>query len=174
MNATGGRSMQAKSTGRVLAALLLMSIVPGTAAARQTDGPSPDSVARVEAETRYILPPAPIPEYFARDPNYVRLDAPDPTKRFFLVPRSTELSTLELMSRPTYRLAELEIRPATDRLWHLDTYGIIGLSIYDLEESEQHVVRIPGITFLSDIVFSPNDRRVTFLAHRPERTELWT
>src|SRR5690606_12477025 len=89
-------------------------------------------------------------------------------------PRSTELSTLELMSRPTYRLAELEIRPAKDRLWHLDTYGIIGLSIYDLEEREQHDVRIPGNTFLSDIVFSPDGRRVAFLAHGPERTELWT
>src|SRR5690606_21574214 len=174
MNATGGRSMQAKSTGRVLAALLLMSIVPGTAAARQTDGPSPDSVARLEAEARYILPPAPIPEYFARDPNYVRLNAPDPTKRYFLVPRSTELSTLELMARPTYRLAELEIRPATDRLWHLDTYGITSLAIYDLEARQLRDVTIPENTCLSDLVFSPDGTRVAFLAHLPRGTEPWT
>ena len=49
----------------------------GTVVAQEEGGPSPDSVAIVEMETRYIQPPAPIPAYFARDPNYVRLDAPD-------------------------------------------------------------------------------------------------
>ena len=56
---------------------------------------------------------------------------PAPGGRHFLVPRATQLSSLALMSRPTYRLAELELRPATDRLWHLDTHGIRALQIYD-------------------------------------------
>jgi dipeptidyl aminopeptidase/acylaminoacyl peptidase len=160
--------------GRIVPALLALSLLPGTAAARQTNDTPPDAAARAEVEARYILPPTPIPDYFARDPNSVRLDAPDPTKRYFLVPRATELSTLELMSRPTYRLAELEIRPATDRLWHLDTYGITGLSIYDLERRALRDVSIPANTFLSDIVFSPDGERVAFLAHLPRGTELWT
>ena len=61
------------------------------------------------------------------------LDTPSPDGRYFLVPRATQLSTLELMSRPTYRLAELELRPDTDRLWHLDTHGINALQFYDVQ-----------------------------------------
>src|SRR5690606_7702217 len=93
---------------------------------------------------------------------------------YFLVPRWTELSTLELMSRPTYRLAELEIRPATDRLWHLDTYGIVGLRVYDLEERRYRDVQLPEGVFVSDLVWEPEGSRFAFLAHLPGRTEVWT
>ena len=131
-------------------------------------------VARAEAETRYIQPPAPIADFFRRDPSFATLDAPSPDGRYFLVPSATQLSTLELMSRPTYRLAELEIRPATNRLWHLDTYGIDGLRIYDLEARRFRDVKLPPKTFISDMVWSPDGKRVAFLAHLPGGTEVWT
>ena len=37
----------------------------------------------------------------------------------------------------------IEIRPATDRLWHLDTYGITGLRIFDLEAGAFRDVDLP-------------------------------
>ncbi|MGH7444999.1 MAG: prolyl oligopeptidase family serine peptidase, partial [Longimicrobiales bacterium] len=123
---------------------------------------------------RYIQPPAPIADFFSRDPSFAVLDAPSPDGRYFLVPQATQLSTLELMSRPTYRLAELEIRPATDRLWHLDTYGIDGLRIYDLEARRFRDVELPAHTFVSDPVWSPDGARIAFLAHLPGATEVWT
>ena len=131
-------------------------------------------VAREEAETRYIQPPAPIAEFFRRDPSFATLDTPSPDGRYFLVPSATQLSTLELMSRPTYRLAELEIRPATDRLWHLDTYGINALRIYDLEARRFREVKLPPKSFLSDMAWSSDGKRVAFLAHLPGGTEVWT
>jgi dipeptidyl aminopeptidase/acylaminoacyl peptidase len=153
------------------AATLLLVLAAGVPAAAQQPA---EEIARAEAAARYIQPPAPIAELFSRDPSYARLDAPSPDRRFFLVPRATELSSLELMSRPTLRLAELEIRPATDRLWHLDTYGMVGLRVFDLEQRRFREVAIPEGTFLSDLVWSPDGRRVAFLAHLPRGTEVWT
>ena len=156
----------------------LLGVVLAVAAAlpvsAQDDATRADVVAVQESEARYTQPPGPIAEYFARDPSYARLDAPSPDGRFFLVPRSTELSTLQLMSRPTYRLAELEIRPRTDRLWHLDTYGVVGVRIYDLEGRRFRDVSVPDGTFLSDFVWSPDGARFAFLAHLPNGTEVWT
>ena len=75
---------------------------------------------------RYVLPPERIREILTSDKNYAELSYVSPDGRHFLIPHVTELSTLELMSRETYRLAGLELRPRTDRQWHLDTWGIDG------------------------------------------------
>jgi dipeptidyl aminopeptidase/acylaminoacyl peptidase len=148
--------------------LLLSLASPGFAQDSAID------IARAEIGVRYALPPSPVREMFERDPGFAVLDAPAPGNRYFLVPRSTELSTLELLSRPTYRLAELEIRPATDRLWHLDTYGITGLRIFDLDAGASRDVDLPAGTFVSDMVWSPDGRRLAFLAHLPTGTQVWT
>jgi dipeptidyl aminopeptidase/acylaminoacyl peptidase len=158
---------------RALAAALFLAL-PASLAAQGSDSAAGDSVAIAEFEARYVQPPAPIAEFFRRDPSFAVLDAPSPNGRYFLVPRATQLSTLELMSRPTYRLAELEIRPATDRLWHLDTYGINGLRIYDMEARRYREVELPEGSFVSDPVWSPDGARVAFLAHLPNGTEVWT
>ncbi|HEU6452258.1 MAG TPA: hypothetical protein VFT57_12625, partial [Gemmatimonadaceae bacterium] len=144
-----------------------------SATSRQPTG-SATLAAEREAEARYIEPPAPIAEFFRRDPNFATLDAPSPDGRHFLVPLATQLSTLGLMARPTYRLAELEIRPATDRLWHLDTYGIHGLRIYDLDARRFREVKLPPKSFVSDMMWSPDGKRAAFLAHLPGGTQVWT
>jgi dipeptidyl aminopeptidase/acylaminoacyl peptidase len=156
----------------LLAAALLLA--PVSATAQPDSEATAADVARRELEARYIQPPAPIVEYFRRDPSHARLDAPSPTRRYFVVPRATELSTLDVMARPTHRLAELEIRPATDRLWHLDTYGITGLRFYDLEARRYRGVELPAGTFVSDLVWSPDGARLAFLAHLSNGTEVWT
>ena len=152
-------------------ALALLFLLPATPAGAQETAAE---VAQAELDIRYTLPPSPIREMFTRDPSHAVLDAAAPGKRYFLVPRSTELSTLEMLDRPTYRLAELEIRPATDRLWHLDTYGIIGLRIFDLEARAYRTVEVPEGAFVSDMVWSPDGARLAFLAHLPGGTEVWT
>src|SRR5690554_5010374 len=151
-------------------AALILAVQPAAAQLTETA----EEAARLEAETRYAQPPAPIGEFLRRDPGYAILNAPSPDGRYFLVPRATQLSTLELMSRPTYRLAELEVRPATDRLWHLDTYGITGLRLYDLEARRFRDVELPAYTFVCDPMWSPDGARMASLAHLPPGTELWT
>jgi dipeptidyl aminopeptidase/acylaminoacyl peptidase len=174
MSPVGHPPRPLRTPATLLLALVAAAAIVAPAAAQQTDRPTPGEHARQEIEIRWAEPPAPIGEMLRRDPNFATLDAPSPDGRYFMVPSGTQLSTLELMSRPTYRLAELELRPATDRLWHLDTYGINGLRIFDLETRAFREVQLPANSFISDLVWSPDSRRIAFLAHLPNGTEVWT
>lgn len=147
-------------------ACVLLSAVPLTA---QQDAPTenPDLA-------RYVTPPPEIEQILRTDKNYAELDYVSPDGDHFLVPLENELSTLELISKETYRLAELELRPQTNRLWHLDTYGIYDIRFYSVAERRFVDVDVPDATFLSDFTWSPDGGRIAFLAHLPTHTEVWT
>jgi len=121
----------------------------------------------------YILPPESVQHVFATDKNYATLDYMSPDGDHFLVVHVNELSTLALMSKETYRLAELELRPKTNRLWHLDTYGIDGFRFYSLSQRRFVDVDLPEGSFASDFTWSPEGDRIAFLAHLPTHTEVW-
>ena len=143
--------------------------LPGALGAQQRAGPTenPDAAG-------YALPDASIQQLFETDKNYTTLDYMSPGGDYFLIPHMTELSTLDLMSRETYRLAELEVRPATDRLWHLDTYGVDGFRFYSLSQRRYIDATLPDGSFASDFTWSPDGSQVAFLAHLPTHTEVWT
>ena len=122
---------------------------------------------------RYILPPERIQQILKTDKNYAELSYASPDGKHFLIPLSTELSTLELMSKETYRLAGLELRPQTNRQWHLDTWGIYGFRFYSLEKRAFVDVKLPEKSFFSDFTWSPDGSKIAFLAHLPDRTEVW-
>ncbi len=132
----------------------------------------PGPTANPDAEG-YILPPPAVQEVLTTDKNYAELNYAGPGENYFLVPHVNELSTLELMSRETYRLAELELRPGTDRLWHLDTYGIDGARIYSLSDRRFVNIDLPEGAFASDFTWSADGRQIAFLAHLPTHTEVW-
>ncbi|HKJ01744.1 MAG TPA: hypothetical protein VJ997_04795, partial [Longimicrobiales bacterium] len=123
---------------------------------------------------RYIQPPEAVRQLFATDKNFATLDYMSPDGDHFLVVEINELSTMELMSRETYRLAEMEIRPRTDRLWHLDTYGIYDFRFYSLSRRAFVEVDLPEGAFASDFTWSPDGKLMAFLAHLPDHTEVWT
>lgn len=152
--------------------LVVVLAVPAPRAVAQR--PEAAEVTENPDHDQYILPPPSVRELFATDKNYTTLEYMSPDGGHFLVPLVTELSTLELMSRPTYRLAELEIRPATDRLWHLDTWGIYGFRFYSLADREYVDVDLPEGSFASDFTWSPDGSSMAFLAHLPDHTEAWT
>ena len=108
------------------------------------------------------------------DKNYATLSYVSPDGNHFLIPHVNELSTLDLMSKETYRLGELELRPETDRLWHLDTYGVDGFRFYSLSQRSFIDVEIPPGSFASDFTWSPDGTQMAFLVHLPHHTEVWT
>ncbi|MCA9737704.1 MAG: prolyl oligopeptidase family serine peptidase [Gemmatimonadetes bacterium] len=121
----------------------------------------------------YVLPNDEIQRLFATDKNFVQLDHLSPDGNHFLVLHETELSTLERMGEPTLRLAELELRPAVDRIWNHDTYGVDGLRIFSLARLAYRNVEVPQGAFLSDFMWSPAGDRVAYLQHGRDRTEVW-
>lgn len=131
----------------------------GEAARKAAPTTNPDA-------STYITPPDAVRRILETDRNYATLDYLSPDGDHFLIPRINELSTMELMSRETYRLAELELRPQTNRLWHLDTYGIYDFSFYSLSERRFIDVDLPDGSFASDFTWSPDGSAVAFLADR--------
>ncbi|MFQ5790714.1 MAG: prolyl oligopeptidase family serine peptidase [Acidobacteriota bacterium] len=134
---------------------------------------APVRVAGGEQDHGYLRPPAAVEKLFDRDKNYATLDYASPDGDHFLVPLTTELSTLEKMSEETHRLAMLEIRPRVNREWRLDTYGIDGLRLYSLKERSFRELSLPEGALVSDVMWSPDGQKIAFLAHLPVSTQVW-
>jgi len=130
-------------------------------------------VSEWQPQQGYVLPPQAVQDLLGRDPWYASLDNLSPDGDHFIVPLSDPRSSLEKMSKETYRLAGLEFRPQTNREWRLDTYGNVGLQVYSLAARAFLDIDLPDDTFVSDFVWSPEGDQVAFLAHLPERTEVW-
>jgi dipeptidyl aminopeptidase/acylaminoacyl peptidase len=122
----------------------------------------------------YQLPPEAVQDIISRDKSYATLNAVGPDGGHFLVPLTTELSTLEKMAEETYRLAMLELRPKVNREWRLDTYGINGLRIFSLERRSFRDIELPDGALVSDMMWSPDGTKIAFLAHLPQGSQVWT
>jgi dipeptidyl aminopeptidase/acylaminoacyl peptidase len=151
----------------IVFALALAIAAPVATVAQDAPTTNPDA-------SSYITPPPALQNILETDKNYATLRYMSPDGEHFLIPHVNELSTLELMSKETYRLAELELRPQTDRLWHLDTYGIDSFGFYSLESRDFLEVDLPDNSFFSDFTWSPDGSQLAFLAHLPTHTEVWT
>ena len=156
----------------ILSAFVLLGLIglegPQPLLAQERSGPTENLDA-----PSYVQPPAEIARILQSDKNYATLEYVSPDGDHFLIPHVNELSTLALMSKTTYRLGELELRPDTDRLWHLDTYGIDGFRFYSLSEARFIDVDLPDGSFASDFTWSPDGGQIAFLAHLPTHTEAW-
>jgi len=159
--------LRRSSTHSTLVLLLALVAVPTAAQEREAPTTNPDAAS-------YITPPPAVQRILETNKNYATLNYMSPDGDHFLIPVVNELSTLDLMSRTTYRLAELELRPETDRLWHLDTYGIYDFRFYSLSARRLIEVDLPDGSFASDFTWSPDGSQVAFLAHLPDHTEVWT
>jgi hypothetical protein len=164
-----GRASTRRHVAFAIAVLASLAVAPATPLSAQDAAPATNPDA-----DHYIVPPESVQRIFATDKNYATLDYMSPDSDHFLVIHQTELSTLALMSKETYRLAELELRPQTNRLWHLDTYGIDAFRFYSLSRRRFIDVDLPDGSFASDFTWSPEGDRIAFLAHLPAHTEVWT
>ncbi len=161
---------------RLLALSMTLSVVATSTVASAQEQPQaerPDSLPHMPWDSVYELPSEAMQELFTRDKNYTTLDARSPDGRYFLVPRYTELSTVANMGRPTQRLAGLELRGQRNRTWRLDTYGVTGASVFDLESGAEQALRLPDDSFYSDFVWAGDGTSVAVVRHGPETSELW-
>lgn len=52
--------------------------------------------------------------------------------------------------------------------------GNIGIKIYSLEQKKSWMIQVPDNAFVSDMVWSPDGKKIAFLAHLPQGTQVWT
>ncbi len=121
----------------------------------------------------YLLPPDAVQDILKRDSHFDILSNLSPDKIHVLIPVSTEFSSLELMAQKTYRLGMLEICPDVNREWRLSTYGIKGLKIFSIAENKSWAIQLPEDILVSDMVWSPDGKKIAFLAHLRFGTQIW-
>ena len=158
---------------RVLTALFLPAISLLLAVPLAAQEPDTRPGEHLDPARGYILPPAPVADLFATDPNFATLNHISPDGDHFVIPLSTELSTLEAVGEETLRLGMLELRARTDRPWHLDIYGLYGLRFYSLSERSFTDVELPDGIHISDLMWSPDGSQLAFLAHLEDATQVW-
>ncbi|MFQ6109625.1 MAG: hypothetical protein ACE5L7_08750, partial [Candidatus Aminicenantales bacterium] len=124
-------------------------------------------------EEAYLLPPEFVQDILNRDRHYDMLNTLSPDAEHFLIPIQQYFSSLELMAQRTMRLAMLEFCPDVNREWRLSTYGIKGLKIYSLRKRRSWAIDLPEGIFVSDMMWSPDGRKIAFLAHLREGTQVW-
>ena len=121
----------------------------------------------------YLKPPAEVQELLTRDRHYDVLVNLSPDKDHFLIPVRQEFSSLAQMAQRTLRLAMLEFCPDVNREWRLSTYGVKGLRIYSLRQKKTWAVKLPPDILVSDFVWSPEGKKIAFLAHLEKGTQVW-
>ncbi len=132
------------------------------------------SSAQAQGPDSYVMPNETISGLIDRDPHYDRLEALSPDGDLFMVPVRQEFSSLELMSQRTLRLGMLELCPDVNREWRLSTYGIKGLRLYSLSQRRFVEAQLPEGILISDMTWSPDGKRIAFLAHLSQGSQVWT
>ena len=122
----------------------------------------------------YLLPSELVQDFMNRDGHTDTLNNMSPDGIHFMIPVSDYFSSLELMTQRTLRLGMLEICPDVNRSWRLSTYGNKGIKIFSLEQKKSWKIQVPENTFVSDMIWSPDGKKIAFLAHLPQGTQVWT
>ncbi len=122
----------------------------------------------------YLKPSELVQDFMNRDGNTDTLNNMSPDGIHFMIPVSDYFSSLKLMTQRTLRLGMLEICPDVNRSWRSSTYGNIGIRIYSLEQKKSWMIQVPDNAFVSDMVWSPDGKKIAFLAHLPQGTQVWT
>jgi len=136
-------------------------------------GSSSLAAQQEQFEESYLLPPELVQDILNRDRHYDTLNAMSPDGDHFMIPIDTYFSSLELMAQKTYRLAMLEFCPDVNREWRLSTYGNKGLRIYSFSQKRSWDIQIPEGIFISDMVWSPEGKKIAFLAHLKKGSQVW-
>jgi dipeptidyl aminopeptidase/acylaminoacyl peptidase len=121
----------------------------------------------------YLLPPDAIQDFLNRDSHFDVLSNLSPDKKHVMIPVRTDFSSLDLMTQKTYRLGMLELCPDVNREWRLSTYGIKGLKIFSIAKKKSWAVELPEDILISDMVWSPDGKKIAFLAHLRLGSQVW-
>ena len=119
----------------------------------------------------YRLPPAPIPAMIdARPTPTVSLS--DDRRRMAILGREN-LPSVAALARPILRLAGWRVDPRTNGPAEIRMNWLTSLSLEDVDTGAVHPVALPlGMRF-TDPTWSPDSRRLAFVAEAPTGLEVW-
>lgn len=95
-----------------------------------------------------------------------------PDKNWMALLDRSDLPTIEELSRPELRIAGLRINP--ENFGPSRTNPFIGLKFKNLKDMKEHAVTgLPETLRMSNLSFSPDSKKITFLQTYSDRIELW-
>lgn len=124
------------------------------------------------AEFPYQVPPAPIPAMIEAPPTPVVAVSLD-HKKLAILGREN-LPSVAALAKPVLRLAGWRIDPRTNGPAEIRMNWLTALSVEDVDTGIERAVELPhGLRFTA-VKWSPDNRRVAFVAQAPAGLELWT
>lgn len=143
-----------------LLALLMLSSA-GAALARAPDASAP----------AYRLPPAPIPAMIDAQPT-PNVSLSDDRRRMAILGREN-LPSVAALGRPILRLAGWRVDPRTNGPAEIRMNWLTSLSFEDVDTGAVRPVALPKGMRFTDPTWSPDSRRMAFVAEAPTGLEVW-
>jgi dipeptidyl aminopeptidase/acylaminoacyl peptidase len=168
----------------VLAVLILAStlalgpfdalrIVPGVVEARLGQGVAAQ-VPTASDPPRYVLPPKAIVDAF--DAEALPQTMLSPNRQVVALTKARSYPTIAELSQPMYRLAGSRVNPKTNgphRASGLPGTGIYSITLKKIDGGAEASVTMPPQARISNVTFSPDGSRLSFLHTKDSAIELW-
>ncbi len=170
-----------RSTVRILVATAclpfaaLSIVAPSGAAAQQQKGATTDVVYdSVLTEEHFVRPPAEIERLVTapRQKN-ITLSNQSPDLRYFVTTESDGLPSIDRLGKPHYNLAGLQVDFRANRSRTLTTRGADALAITDAGSGRIRRVPAPVGATVSSPVWSPDGRRVAYIANFDDASRIF-
>jgi dipeptidyl aminopeptidase/acylaminoacyl peptidase len=123
---------------------------------------------------RYVLPPKAIVDAFDAEPLPQTLVSPN--KQVIALTRARTYPTIAELAQPMYRLAGARVNPKTNgphRASGLPGTGIYAITLKKISDGAETAVKMPAQARISNVKFSPDGSRLSFLQTRDDGIELW-
>jgi dipeptidyl aminopeptidase/acylaminoacyl peptidase len=123
---------------------------------------------------KYSLPPQPIVDLF--DAEWLPQTTVSPNHQVLAVTRARAYATIAELSQPMLRLAGARINPRTNgpfRASGLTGTGIYQITLRKIADGSEVAVTMPPQARVSNVKFSPDGSKLSFLQTRDAGIELW-
>src|SRR6267143_4628435 len=123
---------------------------------------------------KYVLPPANIVAVFDAEPMPQTLLSPN--RQVVALTKARSYPTIAELSQPMLRLAGSRVNPKTNgphRASGLAGTGIYAITLKKIDGGAEVKVTMPAQARISNLKFSPDGSRISFLQTRDTAIELW-
>ncbi|HEX3645073.1 MAG TPA: prolyl oligopeptidase family serine peptidase [Vicinamibacterales bacterium] len=159
-------------SNRLIRALALLALILAPALALRQGIAA--QVPTASDPPRYVLPPKVIVDAFDAEPLPQTLVSPN--KQVIALTRARTYPTIAELAQPMYRLAGARVNPKTNgphRASGLPGTGIYAITLKKISGGAETAVKMPAQARISNVKFSPDGSRLSFLQTRDDGIELW-